>query len=306
MVVNVSLLPTDILAAVTAPRGVPAQVTGWMERKSRRMTHRTSSRIFEALHARITRRGVLAGLGASGAASLVRGVDLGALQSPDTAQILAPLATLEAFLTTFLGAARERSERLRFNDQQSRLLRVAQCEDEAHYNNLVAAGTEATTTRFTLSGSHYRDREAFFQSFESVKQIAVGAYMAAARELAAVSDLRFVEIAYQIGAVEAQHLALGRFLAGDRLPADRAFARWQFRSTAEVLTALTDAGFIGGRGGKFDFPGPVSRNCRGIFGLVAETTEDQPPATPRAIQATPVAPAEATPAAWAPYPHNQA
>ncbi len=260
------------------------------------------NRIFEAIQARITRRGVLAGIGTAGVAAFLRGVAPAAPQSSDVAQILAPLATLEAFLTTFLGAARERSERLRFSDNQSRLLRAAQCEDEAHYHNLIAVGAKAATTRFSLSGSHYRDREAFFLSFESVKQIAVGAYMAAARELAAAGDLRLVEIAYQIGAVEAQHLALGRFFAGNRLPADRAFARWQFRSTAEVVATLTEAGFIGGRGGKFDFPGPVSRNCRGIFGLVAETTEDQPPATPRAAEATPIAPAGATPGAWSPYP----
>lgn len=260
------------------------------------------NRAFEAIQTRITRRGVLAGLGTAGAVTFLRGVEPAAPQSADVTRILAPLATLEAFLTTFLGAARERAERLRFTDNQARLLRAAQCEDEAHYHNLIAAGSEATTTRFTLSGSHYRDREAFFRSFESVKQIAVGAYMAAARELAAAGDLRLVEIAYQIGAVEAQHLALGRYLDGNRLPADRAFARWQFRSTAEVVATLTEAGFIGGRGGKFDFPGPVSRSCRGIFGLVAETTDDQPPAIPRAADATPLAPAGATPGAWSPYP----
>ncbi len=261
---------------------------------------------FAALQARITRRTALAGLGAAGTLSLLREARPAAQEAAEVASILAPLATLEAFLTTFLGAARERAERLKLSDEQARLLRAAQCEDEAHYHNLIALGIQATTKRFTLSGSHYRDREAFFESFKHVKQLAVGAYMAASRELAAAGALGLVEIVYQIGAVEAQHLALGRFFSGERLPADRAFARWQFHTTAEALTALEDAAFINGRGGKFDFPGPVSRNCRGIFGLVAETTEDQPPATPRAVEASPATPSSGTPEASTPIPSDEA
>jgi predicted protein tyrosine phosphatase len=260
---------------------------------------------FAALQARITRRTALAGLGAAGAITAIRGAEPAAHELAAATDVVQPLATLEAFLTTFLGVARERAERLKLSDEQSRLLRAAQCEDEAHYHNLIALDVQATTTRFTLSARHYRDREAFFESFEQVKQLAVGAYMAASRELAAAGALSLVEIVYQIGAVEAQHLALGRLFSGERLPADRAFARWQFHTTAEVLTSLEDAGFINGRGGKFDFPGPVSRNCRGIFGLVAETTEDQPPATPRGLEASPVTHASETPEASTPIPADE-
>jgi len=226
---------------------------------------------FAALQEKITRRTALASLGAAGVVTFLREPRPAAREAAEVAHILVPLATLEAFLTTFLGAARERAERLKFSDEQTRLLRAAQCEDEAHYHNLIALGIQATTTRFTLSGSHYRDRGAFFASFEQVK-----------------------------------HLALGRLLSGERLPANRAFARWQFHTTAEVLTALEEAAFINGRGGKFDFPGPVSRNCRGIFGLVAETTEDQPPATPRAPEASPVRRESGTPDASTPVPAEQA
>jgi hypothetical protein len=86
--------------------------------------------------------------------------------------------------------------------------------------------------------------------------------------------LGLVEIAYQIGAVEAQHLALTRLFLGEQLPSDRAFAQWRFAAVADAAKALTAAGYLG-RGKTTAFPGPLSRQCRGVFGLVPETTEDQ-------------------------------
>jgi hypothetical protein len=118
----------------------------------------------------------------------------------------------------------------------------------------------------------------------------VGMYMSAARQLAAGGDFDLVEIAYQIGVVDAQHQALIRQLSGERLPADRAFAAWQYRDTAEALDEVDSMGFIDGRGTSYDYPGPGDRYCRGITGLVAETTTDQTPP-----DVTPVPPQEPGP-----------
>ena len=49
-------------------------------------------------------------------------------------------------------------------------------------------------------------------------------------------------------------------------------------------------GFIDGRGTSYDYPGPGDRYCRGITGLVAETTTDQTPP-----DVTPVPPQEPGP-----------
>lgn len=76
-----------------------------------------------------------------------------------------------------------------------------------------------------------------------------------------------------------------RTLLDERVPTDRAFAQWRFRAAGDAVAALTDLGFIGGGGKKYDFPGPVARYCRGVFGLVPETTDDQEPETPEATPA---------------------
>ena len=93
-------------------------------------------------------------------------------------------------------------------------------------------------------------------------------------ELEVTGELRLVEIAYQIGTVEAQHLALTRLYLGEQIASDRAFAKWRFTTTAEAADALADAGYLDDDG-DYSFPGPLSRQCRGVFGLVPETTDDQ-------------------------------
>jgi hypothetical protein len=81
-------------------------------------------------------------------------------------------------------------------------------------------------------------------------------------------------------------------LTGERLPADRAFAAWQYRDPAEALDEIGSMGFIDGKGTTYDYPGPGDRYCRGITGLVAETTADQTPP-----DVTPAPRREATPKA---------
>jgi hypothetical protein len=205
-------------------------------------------------------------------------------QSP-VSEIVDQAMTIEALSVTLYGVARDRGRRLELSDEDIRFLRAAQCEDEAHYHFWQAAGGTPTTETFSIANATFVDRATFFRALVEVEALSVGAYMAAARQFAGAGDGRLVEIAYQIGAAEAQHLALARLLLGERLPADRAFAQWRFRNVGEAVAALADLGFIGGGGKKYDYPGPVDRFCRGVFGLVPETTDDQEPATPVATPA---------------------
>jgi hypothetical protein len=198
------------------------------------------------------------------------------------------------FLVTMLGVARDRGRRLGLKPEDVRYLRAAQCEDEAHYHFFEAAGASPATTEFAIANATFADRDTFFRHLVDVETIAVGGYMAAARQFAAAGNLRLVEIAYQVGAVEAQHQALAKLLLGDPLPNDRAFPAWMFRDMDEAVTALKKMGFIGGPGKRYDFPGPVDRICRGVFGLVPETTDDQEPAPTASPVSSPHP--EATPA----------
>ncbi|MGH2558126.1 MAG: ferritin-like domain-containing protein [Thermomicrobiales bacterium] len=262
---------------VPSDRASEQQEANVAKRPSSHAAHSFADR----LQAALTRRAVVRGGAVAGLGVLASGAVLARAQ-PGVSDIVDQAITIEAFVVTLLGVARDRGRRLDLSDEDVRFLRAAQCEDEAHYHFFQAAGGTPATETFSIANATFVDRETFFRALVEVEALCIGAYMAAARQFAAVGDGRLVEIAYQFGAVEAQHLALAKALLGERLPADRAFARWRFRDTGEAVAALTGLGFIGGGGKKYDYPGPVDRICRGVFGLVPETTDDQEPdpATP--------------------------
>ena len=184
------------------------------------------------------------------------------------------LATMEAAAVTLLGVARQRGQDgdLDVGDDAVVILRAAQCQDEQHYHALAAAGGLPVMDTFTIPEGMVTDRTLLLVGILELKAIGIAGYMALAREWAARGDSMQVEIAYQMGAVEAQHLALAHALVGVTPANDRAFARWLFA---------------------VPFPGPLERNCRGVFGLTPETTATmtlpRPPVGQRTPAATPIA-----------------
>jgi hypothetical protein len=184
------------------------------------------------------------------------------------------LATMEAAAVTLLGVARERGleGQLDVGDDAVIVLRAAQCQDEQHYHALIAAGGQPTTNAFTIAEATVTDRTLLLVAVLELKSLGVGAYMALARAWAARGDLSQVEIAYQMGVVEAQQLSLTHALVGVTPANDRAFARWVFADAAEAMGALAALGLIGGDEEPVAFPGPMDRICRGVFGLTPETT----------------------------------
>ena len=191
--------------------------------------------------------------------------------------VLGDAVTAEGLLVTLLGVARTRAGELGLDDATVRLVRATQCEEEAHFNNLVAAGASPSTGRYTISDQVFENPTSFLTTWMDLERIMVGMYMIVTRQIAASGDLDLVEMTYQIGVVEAQHLALLRQLSGERLPADRAFVPWQYHASAGAIAEIASLGFIGGKGTPYDYPGPGDRYCRGITGLVAETSADQSP-----------------------------
>ena len=184
------------------------------------------------------------------------------------------LATVEAAAVTFLGVARQRGldGDLDVGEDAVVVLRAAQCQDEQHYHALLAAGGVPVADSFTIPDETVADRTLLLVSLLELKAIAIAGYMALARAWAARGELDQVEIAYAMGAVEAQHLALAHALVGVTPANDRAFARWLFADPAEPLAALTALGLLDGPGDPVPFPGPLDRVCRGVFGLTPETT----------------------------------
>jgi hypothetical protein len=235
--------------------------------------------LLDRLSRRLNRRALVAGGGIASAGALLGRPDLlrtAAQESPALLDAMNAAITLEAFAVTLYGAARGRGDEIALDDATTRFVRAAQCEEEAHYHFFEAAGAVPSRTTFSIAARPLSNQARFLNALLEVETLLVGAHMALARLCASAGDLRLVEIAYQIGAVHAQHQAMSRMLAGERIGADRAFAGWMFHEPSEAVTALTELGYIGGDGDPVTYPGPVDRYCRGVTGLVAEATEDQP------------------------------
>jgi hypothetical protein len=208
------------------------------------------------------------------------------------------LATMEAAAVTLLGAARQGDQDgvLDLGEDALVVLRAAQCQDEQHYHSLLATGGVPVADTFTLPEQMVTDRTLLLVGILELKAIGIAGYMALARAWAARGDVSQVEIAYQMGAVEAQHLSLTHALVGVSPANDRAFARWLFADPAEAIDALTALDLLEGTGESVPFPGPLDRICRGVFGLTPETTEmmtmPRPPVGQSIPAATPTASAE--------------
>jgi hypothetical protein len=205
------------------------------------------------------------------------------------------LATAEAAAVTLLGVARQRGLEgdLDVGEDAVVVLRAAQCQDEQHYHALLAAGGLPVADTFTIAEEMVTDRTLLLVGILELKAIGIAGYMALAREWAARGDFSQVEITYQMGAVEAQHLALAHALVGVSPANDRAFARWLFADPSEAIDALNALDLLEGSGEPVPFPGPLDRICRGVFGLTPETTAmmtlPRPPVGQSAPAATPQA-----------------
>jgi hypothetical protein len=205
------------------------------------------------------------------------------------------LATMEAATVTLLGVARQRDQDgdLDLGEDALVVLRAAQCQDEQHYHALLAAGGVPTSDSFTIPEQMVTDRTLLLVGILELKAIGIAGYMALARAWATRGDVSQIEIAYQMGAVEAQHLALAHALVGVSPANDRAFARWLFADPSEAVDALDALDLLEGSGESVSFPGPLDRFCRGVFGLTPETTElmtlPRPPVGQSLPAATPIA-----------------
>jgi hypothetical protein len=203
------------------------------------------------------------------------------------------MAAVEAAAVTLLGEARQRGldGELDVGDDAAIVLRAAQCQDEQHYHALLAAGANEVGDPFTIADDVVTDRTLLLVTLLELKSVGIAGYMALIRAWSAAADLDRVEIAYQMGAIEAQHLVLVHALVGVTPANDRAFARWLFATASEATDALRTLGLLDGEGAPVAFPGPLDRICKGVFGLTPETTATmtlpRPPVGESGAAATP-------------------
>ena len=176
---------------------------------------------------------------------------------------------------TALGGALDNAAKgmLALNAEQQQTLRAARAEEQAHFAFLTGAGAKPLTTTFTIPDPKIvTDVPTFLKTLITLEEAFIAAYMAAAQEFAILGQARLVQVALQIGAIEAEHRAGARYYAIKAgvltgTPNDVAFEKALFGSVGQAAAALQQLGFIGGSGTQITYPGPGAIDNTGISNL---------------------------------------
>jgi hypothetical protein len=197
-------------------------------------------------------------------------------QEPAAPSPLDGLITAEAALVTLAGAIRDAGPPIGLTEADETFLRAVQCADEAHYHLLQALGATPAADAFAIPGGVLAARGPALRLLAEVKAITLGAQMALARSLVVVDGAEppLAETVFAMGAIEGGHAVLLRALLGGQPAADRAFLPWRFADPADGLAALAESGLLDDAPDAVPFPGPLPRICRGLSGLVPQTTEE--------------------------------
>lgn len=184
-------------------------------------------------------------------------------------------ATAEALAVTALGGALDSAKKgnLKLDAEQVKFVTAARAEEQAHYSVLTGAGAKALTLNFTLPDTKIvTDVATFLNTVIGLEEAFIAAYMAAAQEFAILNKPDLVQLAIQIGGVECEHRAHARFYAISAgvlngVPNNVAFEPAMFTSVGAAASALTQLGWIGGKGTPISYPGPGSIDNSGVTQL---------------------------------------
>ncbi|MBZ0283973.1 MAG: ferritin-like domain-containing protein [Anaerolineae bacterium] len=150
-----------------------------------------------------------------------------------------------------------------------------------HLEYLNANGGQSLASSFYFPAEIYSDRDQFSALTELIESTFVAAYLAATHELAERGEALLATTMAQVAAIEQEHLAIARTIAGRRLNA-LGFARALFYNMSEVEPALQP--FLTGIGNNWvskSFPGPDAiQEQVGDAGVVAVATFINPATLP--------------------------
>lgn len=229
----------------------------------------TSDRLASAA---FSRRTLLKGAGAAGfgltlaQAGVLRAVAQGAESVSDIVNIA---ATAEELAVTLLGGAISSAQAGSYNkpipDAVVAILQAARSEEQYHLDYLQEAGGKPLTSTFTIPDPKLlTDYDTLFATVVKLEAAFIAAYAAAAREFALLNQPALVKVAFQIGAVEAEHRVLANYALGTRPANDVAFEAVPFNTVGDAAAALKQLGFIGGSGAAVSYPGPGSIQNTGV------------------------------------------
>jgi hypothetical protein len=233
----------------------------------------------------LTRRRMLGRAGAlaaaGGVATLARPSAAGATGMESLQRFLDFTVTQEKFGVTAVTNAIRKAPGTP-SEQFVPVLRAAVTTEFTHVQALEAIGARPLTSRFWIPNAVFDGGVGLFTSLAVVEAIEVSLYLVGVSLFSLRSDAFGARLCAEALGTEAEHRVLARFAASQlgaptAPPNNVGFEPFPFRSTAEVIQALTALGIGYGRPGSapgafYDYPGDPLAN--GV-GLPVESTTPQ-------------------------------
>ncbi|MGI8429202.1 MAG: hypothetical protein ACR2OB_07840 [Solirubrobacteraceae bacterium] len=169
------------------------------------------------------------------------------------ATIINTAITAEALAITYLSAVIPKAPGTPV-ERFAPVLKAANQSEYYHYRALAGLGAKPLTTTFWVPDYFFgTNLDEVWGTLEVAETLFVNAYLIATTAFAQAGQSTLARYAVEIGAVEAEHLALARFAGGKMPPNDLGFTAYAITEIGQITAALEAAGVGFGRRG--DKPG---------------------------------------------------
>jgi len=170
-------------------------------------------------------------------------------------QIVTIAAVAEALATTFYYNGVTRRVGKQLDEADLVYFKAALAQEKDHLDLLVGAGASPPPSTFYFENGTFRGVEEFTAVLLALEEAFIGAYAAAIERFCQLNRGDLAKLASRILGVEAEHRALGRDVAGERVPNNLCLERAPFTCVSEAVDAL--APFLSDGPGKTAFKMPT-------------------------------------------------
>ncbi len=184
------------------------------------------------------------------------------------AKILNIAITAEELAVVFYSHALNHADQLGFSQNGRLDVKAALFEELAHQIFLAKQGAKALTHTFSFPDGQdtFTNFDKFFKVQQQLEAAFIAAYLAAGKELTNLRRPDLVQVAAQIGGVEAEHRAMGRGIAGKWPANNRVFETALLKAVGDAPTFLKNSGYLSPvYGNSFTFQG-VNMDYTNLYG----------------------------------------
>jgi hypothetical protein len=193
-------------------------------------------------------------------------------QTTDTIQTILNVAvTAELLAVTFYNRVFTNRFKLGLGEAARFDILAALIEEQIHANFLLKQGAKPLTKVFSFPfGEDTFERfDRFITVQQQLEALFVAAYIAAGREFAMLQRPDLVQIAAQIGSVEAEHRVIGRAIGGLRPANNHAFSPAFVKMVSDAVNILKQAGFLTPKAGNsFTYQAVSTDDYNGVVALL--------------------------------------